>query len=171
MMKLRENIFTTLLLSIGLILHYVTPGILAGMKFDFLLIFIFASILLNSKFDNVLLTALLGGLLSAMTTTFPAGQIPNIIDKLVTCISMYFVINFFKKYSLNIVTIGIIGALGTFISGMTFLTSALFITGLPAPMSLLVSGIVIPTAVVNTIAIVFVYKTINIAVKRADVTI
>ena len=170
-MKLRESIFTTLLLAIGLILHYITPGFLGGMKFDFLLIFVFASILLNSKFENVILTALLGGLLSAMTTTFPAGQLPNMIDKLVTCLLMYFVINFFKKYGLNIISLGIIGALGTFISGMTFLTSALFITGLPAPMSVLVTGIVIPTMVVNTIAIVFVYKTINMAVKRAGISV
>ncbi len=170
-MKLRESIFTTLLLAIGLILHYITPGFLGGMKFDFLLIFVFASILLNSKFNNVILTALLGGLLSAMTTTFPAGQIPNMIDKLVTCLVMYFVINFFKNYGLNLISLGIIGALGTFISGMTFLTSALFITGLPAPMSVLVTGVVIPTMIVNTIGIVFVYKTINIAVKRAGISV
>lgn len=170
-MKLRESIITTLLLAIGLILHYITPGFLGGMKFDFLLIFVFASILLNSKFNNVILTALLGGLLSAMTTTFPAGQIPNMVDKLVTCLVMYFVINFFKNYGLNLISLGIIGALGTFISGMTFLTSALYITGLPAPMSVLVTGIVIPTMIVNTIGIVFVYKTINIAVKRAGISV
>ena len=39
-MKLKENIFTTLLLAIGLILHYITPGILGGMKFDFLLVYL-----------------------------------------------------------------------------------------------------------------------------------
>ena len=170
-MKLKDHIFTTLLLAIGLILHQITPGILGGMKFDFLLIFIFASILLNSKFDNIILTALLGGLLSAMTTTFPGGQIPNMIDKMVTCLSMYFVINFFKKYNLNIITLGIIGALGTFISGMAFLTSALFITGLPMPMSVLVTGIVIPTVVVNTISIVFVYKALKVAVRRSGISI
>lgn len=170
-MKLKDNIFTTLLLAIGLILHQFTPGILGGMKFDFLLIFMFAALLLNSKFDNVILTALLGGFLSAMTTTFPGGQIPNIIDKMVTCLSMYFVINYIKKYNLNIITVGIIGAIGTFISGMTFLTSALFITGLPMPMAVLVTGIVIPTVIVNTISIVFVYKALKIAVKRSGIII
>ncbi|MDR7871131.1 MAG: tryptophan transporter [Tissierellaceae bacterium] len=169
-MKLKENIFTTLLLSIGLILHYATPGILGGMKFDFLLIFIFASILLNSKFDNIILTALLGGILSAMTTTFPGGQIPNMIDKMVTCLSMYLVINFFKKYSLNTITVGIIGAIGTLISGMTFLISALYISGLPAPMLVLVSGIVIPTAIVNTISIVVVYKALKVTVKKLGIS-
>lgn len=170
-MKLKENIFTTLLLSIGLILHYITPGLLGGMKFDFLLIFIFASLLLNSKFDNVILTALLGGLLSAMTTTFPAGQIPNMIDKMVTCLSMYFVINFFKKHQLNTITVGIIGSLGTFISGMTFLTSALLITGLPAPMAVLVTGIVIPTVVVNTVSIVLVYKALRVTVEKLGISV
>ncbi|NLY46991.1 MAG: tryptophan transporter [Tissierella sp.] len=170
-MKLKDHIFTTLLLTIGLILHHITPGILGGMKFDFLLIFIFASLLLNTKFDNIILTALLGGLLSAITTTFPGGQIPNMIDKMVTCLSMYLVINFFKKYNLNIITLGIIGALGTFISGMTFLVSALFITGLPVPLPVLVTGVVLPTVAVNTVGIVFVYKTIKTAVIRAGVSI
>lgn len=170
-MKLKDHIFTTLLLTIGLILHHITPGILGGMKFDFLLIFIFASLLLNSKFDNVILTALLGGLLSAITTTFPGGQIPNMIDKMVTCLSMYCVINFFKRYNLNIITLGIIGALGTFISGMTFLISALFITGLPVALPILVIGIVLPTVAVNTVSIVFVYKAIKTAIIRAGVSV
>ena len=106
-----------------------------------------------------------------MTTTFPGGQIPNMIDKMVTCLLMYFVINFFKKRDLNIITLAIIGALGTFISGMTFLTSALCITGLPVPMPLLVTGIVIPTVVVNTVAIVFVYKALKSAVMRFGISI
>lgn len=168
-MRLKDQIMTTLLLTIGLLLHYITPGLLGGMKFDFLLIFILASLLINSKFDNIILTGLLGGLLSAMTTTFPGGQIPNIIDKMVTCLSMYLVINFFKRYSLNVIKVGIIGALGTLISGITFLRSALFITGLPMPLPLLVKGIVLPTAIVNTMGIVVIYKTLITTMKRLGI--
>ena len=39
---------------------------------------------------------------------------------------------------------GFIGGFGTMVSGLTFLTTALFITGLPVPISVLIIGIVIP---------------------------
>lgn len=170
-MKLKDYIFTTLLLAIGFIMHHITPGFLGGMKCDFLILFMFASLLLNSKFENAILTGLLGGILAAMTTTFPGGQIPNLIDKMVTSLSMYFVIKLLKRFNLNIITLGIIGALGTFISGMTFLTSALFITGLPAPMPALITAIVVPTAAVNTVAMVFIYKALETAVGRIGINI
>ena len=51
-MNFKKNIFTALLLAVGFILHQITPGILGGMKFDFLLIFILISILLNNTFKN-----------------------------------------------------------------------------------------------------------------------
>ncbi|NLY85271.1 MAG: tryptophan transporter [Tissierellia bacterium] len=164
-MKLREYIFTTFLLAIGLILHQITPGIFGGMKFDFLLIFMFVSILINVKLKNIILTALLGGLLSAMTTTFPGGQLPNILDKIVTCIVVFGLIRLFKNYYLNIFVVGLIGGIGTFVSGMTFLISAAFIIGLPAPMKVLVTGIVIPTTLINIIGTVFIYRLVNKSLK------
>lgn len=164
-MKLREYIFTTFLLAIGLMLHQITPGIFGGMKFDFLLIFMFVSILINVKLKNIILTALLGGLLSAMTTTFPGGQLPNILDKIVTCIVVFGLIRLFKNYYLNIFVVGLIGGIGTFVSGMTFLISAAFIIGLPAPMKVLVTGIVIPTTLINIIGTVFIYRLVNKSLK------
>lgn len=170
-MKLKNNIFTTLLLAIGLVMHQITPGILGGMKFDFLLMFMFVSLLLNSTFQNVILSGLLSGILSAMTTTFPGGQIPNIIDKIVTCLVLYVLIGFLKKYNFNSFVVGFIGAIGTIISGMTFLASASFIAGLPAPMVVLVTGIVIPTTLVNTIGTVFIYRIVKVAIKRSGILI
>lgn len=164
-MKLKDYIFTTFLLAIGLILHQITPGIFGGMKFDFLLIFMFVSILINVKLKNIILTALLGGLLSAMTTTFPGGQLPNILDKIVTCIVVFGLIRLFKNYYLNIFVVGLIGGIGTFVSGMTFLISAAFIIGLPAPMKVLVTGIVIPTTLINIIGTVFIYRLVNKSLK------
>ncbi len=170
-MKLKTNIFTTLLLTIGLIMHQITPGILGGMKFDFLLIFMFVSLLLNSKFHNTILTGILGGLLSAMTTTFPGGQIPNILDKIVTCLVLFILIKYLSKFNNNPLIVGLLGGIGTFLSGMVFLTSAAFITGLPAPMSALVIGIVIPTTLVNAVGTVFVYRLVKIAMKRSGIVI
>lgn len=168
-MNLKNNIFTTLLLAIGLIMHQITPGILGGMKFDFLIIFMLIAILLNPNFGNALLTGLLGGILSAITTTFPGGQLPNIVDKLVTCLVLYLLINTLKRYNSNYIIIGFLGGIGTFVSGMVFLSSALYIVGLPAPFTALVIGIVMPTAIINTIGTVFIYKIVKTAMRRTGV--
>lgn len=170
-MKLRENIFTTLLLAIGLIVHHITPGLLGGMKFDFLLIFMTAAIILNPKFKNALLTGMLAGILSAMTTSFPGGQIPNIIDKMVASIAIFLLIHLFSKLIHSNIIIAIIGALGTFVSGTVFLASASIIVGLPVPMMAMMSAIVIPTAAVNTIGTVFIYNTVKIALRRTGIKI
>lgn len=170
-MKLRKHIFTTLLLAIGLVMHQITPGLLGGMKFDFLLIFMFVSILINHELENAILSGILSGLLSAMTTTFPGGQIPNILDKMVTCLILYVILKNLKNIKINPFIAGLIGGIGTLISGMTFLTSAAFITGLPMPMQALIIGIVIPTTLVNTVGTVFIYKIVKVAIKRSGATI
>ncbi|NMB27796.1 MAG: tryptophan transporter [Tissierellia bacterium] len=170
-MKLRNNIFTALLLTIGFVLHQITPGILGGMKFDFLLAFVFISLLLNSNFHNAILTGLLGGLLSAMTTSFPGGQIPNIIDKLFTCLILFVVIKNIPHKKINSFVVALIGGLGTFISGTVFLLSALLITGLPVPMGVLMVSVVLPTILVNGIGTVFVYSIVKRALKMSGVSI
>lgn len=170
-MKLKNNIFTTLLLAIGLIMHQITPGILGGMKFDFLLIFMFVSLLLNTKFHNAILTGILSGLLSAMTTTFPGGQIPNMLDKIVTCLVLFVLIKYLSKFNNNPLVIGLLGGIGTFVSGMVFLTSAALITGLPVAMKILVISVVIPTTIVNSIGTVFIYNLVKVAIKRSGIVI
>lgn len=169
-MKLKDNIFTALLLAIGFILHQITPGIFGGMKFDFLLSFVFISLLINDTFKNVILTALLGGLLSAMTTTFPGGQIPNIIDKLVTCIVLFAVIKSIRHFNLNTLMVGFISGLGTLISGTVFLLSALLIVGLPVPFNILFKTVVLPTILVNTAVTVFIYKVVKHAIRASGIS-
>ena len=170
-MKLRENIFTTLLLAIGLIVHHITPGFLGGMKFDFLLIFMTVALILNPKFKNTILTGFLAGMLSAMTTSFPGGQIPNMIDKMVSSLVIYLLIHMFLKLKNKNIVIGFIGALGTFVSGMTFLISASILVGLPVPFLEMAIGIVLPTAVVNTAGTIFIFNIVNLAMKRSGIKI
>ena len=62
------------------------------MKPDMMLLMMFLAIVLFPEKKNVLVVALGCGLLSALTTGFPGGQIPNIIDKLVTAFVFYFLI-------------------------------------------------------------------------------
>lgn len=170
-MKLQNNIFTALLLAIGFILHQITPGIFGGMKFDFLLSFIFISLLINDTFKNTILTALLGGLLSAMTTTFPGGQIPNIIDKLITCIVLFFVIKYLRRFDFNSLLVGFISGLGTFISGTVFLLSALLITELPVSFKILLTTVVLPTILVNAVVTVFIYQIVKHAMKISKISL
>ena len=170
-MKLKNNIFTTLLLTIGFVLHHITPGILGGMKFDFLLAFMFVSLLLNPKFENAIMSGILAGVLSAATTTFPGGQIPNILDKLFTCLILFGIIKFLYRFKINSIIVGLIGGLGTFLSGMIFLTSAAFISGLPAPMTALIVTIVLPTTIINAIGTIFVYKIVKISLRASGVAL
>jgi hypothetical protein len=118
-----------------------------------------------------MLTGLLGGLLSAMTTTFPGGQLPNIIDKLLTCLVLYFAIKILKRFNLNNIAIGLLGGIGTFVSGLVFLTSALYIVGLPAPLMALIVGIVLPTTIINSVGTVFVYKIVKTAMRSTGIAI
>ncbi len=165
-MKLRKYIFTTLLLSIGLIMHQITPGFLGGMKFDFLLIFMFLSLFINRERDNFIITALLAGLLSALTTTFPGGQLPNMIDKAVTCMVLFILLKSLGKFEINSFIVGLTAAVGTFVSGMTFLSVASFISGLPVPMKALVVGVVLPATLLNIIGTIFIFKVVKVALKN-----
>lgn len=164
-MKLKNNILTALLLAIGFILHQIVPGIFGGMKFDFLLSFMFISLLINNSFKNASLTGLLGGLLSAITTTFPGGQIPNIIDKLITCIILFVLIKTFSRLNSNSLVVGFISIIGTLISGTVFLISASLIVGLPVPFAILFKAVVLPTVLVNTAITIFIYHIVKQAIK------
>lgn len=168
-MNLRKNIITALLIAIGFILRNIVPGVIGGMKFDLMLAVIFVCILINKDFKSAMVTAFLGGVICAMTTTFPGGQLPNIIDKFITCTLVFLMVKFAGKYNRHPLSIGAIAFLGTLISGSIFLISALFIAGLPAPFEILFMGIVLPTAVTNIFVTLIIYKAVNMAIKVTGV--
>ena len=159
-MNLRKNILISLLLAIGYILHQIVPGTIGNMKFDLMLSFIFVALFIGRDFKSTILTALLGGFITALTTTFPGGQ-----DKLVTCIAVYLMIKMFDRLKFKQVSTGIIAFIGTLISGTTFLYTALVLVGLPAPFSVLFAGIVLPTAVTNIFVTLVVYNAVKLALK------
>ncbi len=163
--NLRRNIITALLIAIGFILHQIIPGAIGSMKFDLMLSFIFVALLLNHDFKNTILTALLGGIITAMTTTFPGGQLPNLIDKVITCIALFLMIKMLGKFKNNPIAIGALSFLGTLISGTVFLGTALLIVGLPAPFKVLFFSIVLPTSITNTFVTLLVYKAVKIAIR------
>lgn len=164
-MKLRNYLMTALMLTMGLILHSVVPGIF-GMKFDLLLAFMIVAIFLFPETKNALLAGIVGGLLTAQTTTFPGGQIPNMIDKIATAFFILVLIRLLSSFHNEKIKVGIAGFLGTLVSGSIFLYSALLIVGLPAPFSVLFTGVVLPTCVGNTLIILVIYKAAALAVHH-----
>ena len=165
-MKTNKIIITSLFLSIGLILHQITPGIFFGIKPDFLLVFMILSIILTKSFKNTLITGIAAGVLCALTTTFPGGQIPNIIDKIITSIIIYGLYKSLNSESLLKTTA--IYFVGTLISGSIFLGSALILFGLPAPFLILFVSVVLPTSMINTFIGFVLHKLIatNPAIKN-----
>lgn len=144
-MKLREYVITALLIAIGFVLHAIVPAFF-GMKFDTVLAFMMLAIVLHPNRKNVLIAGLLAGIMAALTSTFPGGQIANMVDKPVTAFSVFFMLQLFAKLQNETLRSVLIGFIGTVISGSLFLLTALVMVGLPAPFPALFATVVLPTA-------------------------
>ena len=166
-MKTKQLVTNALLLAVGFLLHYFTPAIGLPMQIDFSLITLILIINLNKNNFNVgIASGIATGIFSGMTTKFPAGLIPNIIDKILTTVAVYLLIKLLDKTALSIkIKTIVVNAVGTLISGTVFLASALLLVGLPASFSVLFVTVVIPATVVNTIA-GFIINTICIKYRR-----
>ena len=151
-MKAKQLVTNSLLLAVGFLLHYVTPAI-GSMQIDFSLITLVLIITLNrNNFNTCVASGVATGIFSGLTTKFPMGLVPNIIDKLVTTIFVYLLIRLLDKTTLSSkIKAIVVNAVATLISGTVFLVSALLLTGLPAPFFVLFTTVVIPAIVVNTI--------------------
>ncbi|MBS4535805.1 tryptophan transporter [Clostridium sp. D2Q-14] len=165
-MNLKKFVLNSLLLGIGALLHQITPSLVLGMKPDFSLVMLFIVILFNSKnFKICIISGLVVGIFSALTTGFPGGQIANIIDKLVTTIVIFLFIRLIgRRVKEQILMIGVL-FVGTLISGLVFLFFASIIAGLPLSFFALVVSIVMPATLLNTIVGVILYKAIRTSMK------
>ncbi len=161
----------SLFLAIGLILHQIMPVFGLPMEPDMALATLFIIILMNrDNFLTCLNAGVITGVFTALTTKFPGGQFPNVIDKISTSIIVFIliwmiynlpIIRKLKESVKELLIILIVFPVGTFISGVIFLASASYIVGLPASVSALVMTVVLPAMVLNTIAGVFLVKIIN----------
>ena len=149
----KQLVTNALLLAVGFILHAVTPVLGLQMQPDFSLITLVLVITLNkNNFGSCIAAGIATGIFSGVTSKFPMGMIPNIIDKIVTTVVAYLLIRLLDKTTLhNKIKTIVVNAVGTLVSGTVFLVSALLLTGLPAPFSVLFITVVIPAIVVNTI--------------------
>ena len=152
-MKTKQLTINALLLAVGFLLHYLTPAIGLPMQIDFSLITLILVINFNrNSFNTCVASGVATGIFSGITSKFPLGFIPNIIDKITTAIVVYLLIKLLDKTTLSIkIKTIVVNAVGTLISGVVFLVSALLLTGLPAPFFVLFTTVVIPAIAVNTV--------------------
>ena len=151
-MKTKKLVINALLLALGLVLHYITPP-LGFMQLDFSLVTLVLIITLNKDcFGTCLASGGAVGLFCGITTKFPMGLVPNIIDKTVTTVVVYLLIKLLDKTALsNKGKAIVVNAVGTLASGTVFLVTSLLLVGLPTPFGLLFVTVVLPAIVANTV--------------------
>ncbi len=167
-MKTKNLVLMALLVGVGCALYLVIPGIMGGMKPDFMLTMMFVGILLFPNTRDVFLLALTTGILSGLFSTFPAGFLPNIIDKFVTAFIFFALIVVLKKVSQKVAVSAVFVGIGTFISGSVFLGSAILVVGAEIPFTALLASVVLPAIVINIVAFVIIYPIITGLVKRSN---
>src|SRR5690625_3876723 len=126
-MNIRVLIILSLFVGIGAVLHAITPPLLFGMKPDMSLAMMFLGIILFPKVQYALLISVLTGFVAAFTTTFPMGQIPNIIEKPIAGLVFFGLFILLSKVMNQHISTPILTAIGTIVSGTLFLSIALFI--------------------------------------------
>lgn len=168
-MNTKTLVTLAILVGIGTVLHTIIPGFFLGMKPDMMLTMMFLGILLFPNVKNVLLIALATGVISGLTTTFPGGFLPNLIDKPVTAFLFYGLMTVAAKYSHNALGAALLTLVGTVVSGTVFLTAAYLIVGLPGPFAALFATVVLPAMALNAIAMFIIYPIAKSIIKRSNV--
>ncbi|WP_174616212.1 tryptophan transporter [Virgibacillus ihumii] len=168
-MNTRVLIILSLLVGIGAVLHTVVPSVLYGVKPDMMLSMMFLGILLFPKLKYVVLLSIVTGILSALTTMAPGGQIANMIDKPVTGLLFFGLLLLVNKKINPNINAPMLTGIGTIISGTVFLGSALYIVGLMnGAFPALFIAIVLPTAILNTVLMAVVYPVVQRVMKQTQ---
>ncbi|MDN7243462.1 tryptophan transporter [Planococcus sp. N028] len=166
-MNTKSLVLKALLVSVGAALYLIIPGINGGMKPDFMLTMMFVGILLFPNAKSVFLLAVTTGVISGLFSTFPAGFIPNIVDKFITAFVFFAVVVLIRKLATKLpVAIALCG-LGTILSGAIFLSVAIFILNVDVPFGFLFLTVVLPAVLMNGVAFAFIFPIVTSLVKRA----
>jgi len=169
--NIRKMTINAILLALGALLHQITPALGFPMQPDFAIMLLIIIIYLNKDYKTTLISSIIIGIFTALTTKFPGGQVPNIIDKIITGnIIFFFFLATRDKVKENI-KICIALPFGTAISGFTFLTSAFFLVGLPGEFIQLIIAVVLPAAILNLIIGTILYKIIvrSLAINKLKI--
>ena len=172
----RRLTLNAILLAMGLVLHQITPPIFT-IKPDTTLIMLFTLMVINrDSYKTCLVAGIVAGIFAGMTSAFPGGQIPNVIDKFITTNIMFLVMTLSYKLPFikslgdkvkDLIVTGIMMVVGTFVSGTIFLTAAQIIVGLPGNFTVLFMSVVVPAVAINLIVGVLIYKIVNVTVQKA----
>ncbi|WP_244834919.1 tryptophan transporter [Clostridium sp. BJN0001] len=162
----RKMVTNAILIAIGALLHLITPLTGLPMQPDLYLAMLFIIMIYNRDYKTTLICGIVVGIFAALTTKTPMGQIPNILDKIVTCNVMYVILNMMRNKVSKNVQVLIIMPIGTILSGTVFITALMQMGGVPvAQLSTLFIGVVAPTAVLNFIFGFILYKVIERTIK------
>ncbi|SCG95258.1 MULTISPECIES: tryptophan transporter [unclassified Romboutsia] len=172
----KKMVLNALLLALGLIIHQLTPAIGLPIQPDISLIMLFTIMIINKgDYKTSLICGIACGIFAGLTSKFPGGQIPNIIDKVITTNLVYlfmyviYKLPFVKKLSERIqdfIVSMIILPIGTLISGTTFLLAALALVGLPGSFKALFLVAVVPAIGINLVCGIFLVKVVTSSVNR-----
>jgi hypothetical protein len=172
----RKLVLNSILLAIGLLLHQLTPALGFPIQPDMALAMMFVIMVLNKDdYKTCLVAGIITGVFTALTTKFPAGQIPNILDKTITVNVMFafiyivYRLPFLKKLSekkKDTIVTSLLLPIGTLVSGTSFLLAAKLIVGLPGPFSALFVVAVLPATVLNLVAGLFLFKVVKMTLSR-----
>lgn len=159
-MKTKTMITNAILIAIGIVLHQITPALGLTIQPDFALAVMFIIMLTNRDYKTTLITGLIVGVFTALTTKSPGGQLPNILDKLITCNIMYLFLLMTKNRVSRYIEAGVLLVVGTFISGTIFVSSMIFVMGVEMPF-LIMLPVVGGTAAINGIVGMAMYKIVE----------
>ena len=142
------------------------------------LIMLFTIFIINKgDYKSCLIAGIIAGVFSGMTTTFPGGQIPNIIDKLTTTNVVYIMmmllykvpfISKLQQRTQNLIVSCVLLSFGTVISGLVFLSSAKILVGLPGDFSMLFMAVIVPAVAINLFVGLLVFKLIHVTMRRVS---
>lgn len=170
-MNTRVLVILSLFAAIGAVLSMIMPPFFGGMKPDMMLTMMFIGIIMFPAIQNVTLLGIVTGFLSALTSAFPGGFVPNIIDKVVTAFLFYGLVLAVKKIAQKIATATVLTVIGTIVSGTVFLTAASLIVGLPggAPFTALFVTVVLPATLLNGAAMIIILPIVQAIFKRSRI--
>jgi hypothetical protein len=169
-MNTKTLVSLALLIGIGAVLHAIIPGFILGMKPDMMLMMMFLGIILFPGVKNVLILGIVTGIISGLTSTFPGGFVPNIIDKTITSFIFFGLFVVAMRFGRTLAGVVVLTAIGTLVSGAIFLGSASVIVGLPGSFTTLYVAVVLPAAALNAVAIFILYPIVSNIFKRTSLT-
>ncbi|OCS86000.1 tryptophan transporter [Caryophanon latum] len=165
-MNTKNLVLMAMLVGVGTALYLFMPPI-NGMKPDFMLTMMFIGILLFTTLRDTFLLSLTTGVLSGLFTTFPAGFVPNIIDKFVTGLLFFAAVVALRKAARSVAAGTVLTVIGTAISGAIFLGAAIFVTGFEGAFTEMFIIVVLPAMAINAIAFFIIFPIITNLVKRS----